>query len=169
MFGIVVYEIVAQCEPHTDKDPNQVAILIRWVCLFVSILFLSFFIWQTSHFDFLIWIQRQRIDTNNSFKLSSETCWIDANVLEETTSTTSCILFLSFCLFFVSVLSLTTITQLNKSNFFLISMMKGFWNDLRNVGTIETKNKFLCFLPLSLFSISLLHFKLFIFRTSFFH
>jgi serine/threonine protein kinase len=29
MFGIVVYEIVAQCEPHTDIDPNQVAILIR--------------------------------------------------------------------------------------------------------------------------------------------
>jgi serine/threonine protein kinase len=29
MFGIVVYEIVAQCEPHTDIDPKQVAILIR--------------------------------------------------------------------------------------------------------------------------------------------
>jgi hypothetical protein len=26
----------------------------EFVCLFVSILFLSFFIWQTSHFDFLI-------------------------------------------------------------------------------------------------------------------
>jgi serine/threonine protein kinase len=29
MFGIVVYEIVSQCEPHTDIDPKQVAILIR--------------------------------------------------------------------------------------------------------------------------------------------
>jgi serine/threonine protein kinase len=29
MFGIVVYEIVAQCEPHIHIDPNQVAILIR--------------------------------------------------------------------------------------------------------------------------------------------
>jgi serine/threonine protein kinase len=29
MFGIVVCEIVSQCEPHTDIDPNQVAILIR--------------------------------------------------------------------------------------------------------------------------------------------
>jgi serine/threonine protein kinase len=29
MFGIVMYEIVAQREPHVDKDPNQVAILIR--------------------------------------------------------------------------------------------------------------------------------------------
>jgi len=24
-----VYEIVAQCEPHVDVDPNEVAILIR--------------------------------------------------------------------------------------------------------------------------------------------
>jgi serine/threonine protein kinase len=29
MFGIVVYEIVSQREPHSDIDPNQVAILIR--------------------------------------------------------------------------------------------------------------------------------------------
>jgi serine/threonine protein kinase len=29
MFGIVVYEIVSQREPHTDIDPNQVAFLIR--------------------------------------------------------------------------------------------------------------------------------------------
>jgi serine/threonine protein kinase len=29
MFGIVVYEIVSQREPHTDIDPNQAAILIR--------------------------------------------------------------------------------------------------------------------------------------------
>jgi serine/threonine protein kinase len=29
MFGIVVYEIVAQREPHANADPNQVAILIR--------------------------------------------------------------------------------------------------------------------------------------------
>jgi serine/threonine protein kinase len=29
MFGIVVYEIVAQREPHTAMDPKQVAILIR--------------------------------------------------------------------------------------------------------------------------------------------
>jgi serine/threonine protein kinase len=29
MFGIVVYEIVAQNEPHVDVDPNQVAFLIR--------------------------------------------------------------------------------------------------------------------------------------------
>jgi insulin receptor len=29
MFGILVYEIVAQCEPHTDVDHNEVAILIR--------------------------------------------------------------------------------------------------------------------------------------------
>jgi serine/threonine protein kinase len=45
MFGVVVYEIVSQREPHTDIDPKQVAMLIRcvclFVCLFVSILFLS--------------------------------------------------------------------------------------------------------------------------------
>jgi serine/threonine protein kinase len=29
MFGIVVYEIVSQREPHTDIDPKQVGILIR--------------------------------------------------------------------------------------------------------------------------------------------
>jgi serine/threonine protein kinase len=29
MFAALVYEIVAQREPHTDKDPNQIAILIR--------------------------------------------------------------------------------------------------------------------------------------------
>jgi serine/threonine protein kinase len=29
MFGIVVYEIVAQREPHADIDPKQVVILIR--------------------------------------------------------------------------------------------------------------------------------------------
>jgi serine/threonine protein kinase len=29
MFGIVVYEIVSQCEPHTDIDPKQALILIR--------------------------------------------------------------------------------------------------------------------------------------------
>jgi hypothetical protein len=29
MFGMLVYEIVAQCEPHVDVDPNEVAILIR--------------------------------------------------------------------------------------------------------------------------------------------
>jgi hypothetical protein len=51
MFGIVVYEIVAQREPHTAMDPKQVAILIRWVCLFVSILF-SFAFHLT---NFLFW------------------------------------------------------------------------------------------------------------------
>jgi len=29
MFGVLVYEIVAQREPHTDKDPKQILILIR--------------------------------------------------------------------------------------------------------------------------------------------
>jgi serine/threonine protein kinase len=29
MFGILVYEIVARCEPHTDKNPKEVAVLIR--------------------------------------------------------------------------------------------------------------------------------------------
>jgi serine/threonine protein kinase len=29
MFGIVVYEIVSQSEPHANADPNQVSILIR--------------------------------------------------------------------------------------------------------------------------------------------
>jgi serine/threonine protein kinase len=29
MFGVLIYEIVAQREPHTDKDPNDVPILIR--------------------------------------------------------------------------------------------------------------------------------------------
>jgi serine/threonine protein kinase len=29
MFGMLSNEIVAQCEPHTDIDPYQVAILIR--------------------------------------------------------------------------------------------------------------------------------------------
>jgi serine/threonine protein kinase len=29
MFGIVVYEIVSQCEPHIDIDPKQVGFLIR--------------------------------------------------------------------------------------------------------------------------------------------
>jgi type II secretory pathway pseudopilin PulG len=29
MFGILVYEIAAQCEPHVDVDPNEVAFLIR--------------------------------------------------------------------------------------------------------------------------------------------
>jgi hypothetical protein len=69
----------------------------EFVCLFVSILF--FFTFHLTKISFLIFdfrIQRQRIDTRNSFKLSSETCWIDANVLEETTSTTSCILFFLF-------------------------------------------------------------------------
>jgi hypothetical protein len=32
---MLVYEIVAQREPHTDKDPNQIAILIRCVFEFV--------------------------------------------------------------------------------------------------------------------------------------
>jgi len=29
MFGILVYEIVAQCEPHVDIDPSEVSFLIR--------------------------------------------------------------------------------------------------------------------------------------------
>jgi serine/threonine protein kinase len=29
MFGVLVYEIVAQCEPHTTMDPKQISILIR--------------------------------------------------------------------------------------------------------------------------------------------
>jgi serine/threonine protein kinase len=29
MFGIVVYEIVAQREPHPTMDPKQIVILIR--------------------------------------------------------------------------------------------------------------------------------------------
>jgi serine/threonine protein kinase len=29
MFAVVVYEIVAQREPHSDKDPNQISFLIR--------------------------------------------------------------------------------------------------------------------------------------------
>jgi serine/threonine protein kinase len=29
MFGVLVYEIVAQCEPHTTMDPKQILILIR--------------------------------------------------------------------------------------------------------------------------------------------
>jgi hypothetical protein len=98
-----------------------------FVCLF-QFSFFSLLIWQTSHFDFLIWIQRQRIDTKNSFKLSSETCWIDANVLEETTSTTSCIL----SCFFIS-----NTHQFNNLIFSLIEMLIGFWNNLCNFGTIE--------------------------------
>jgi serine/threonine protein kinase len=31
MFGIVVYEIVAQCEPHSDKDPIEVSTQIRFI------------------------------------------------------------------------------------------------------------------------------------------
>jgi hypothetical protein len=62
-----------------------------------------FFWHEQSTYTVFIWIQRQRIDTRNSFKLSSETCGIDENVLEETTSTTSCILSLCvFLCFFVS-------------------------------------------------------------------
>jgi serine/threonine protein kinase len=33
MFGILVFEIVARREPHTDKDPDKVAALIRDNCL----------------------------------------------------------------------------------------------------------------------------------------
>jgi hypothetical protein len=29
MFAALVYEIVAQREPHSDKDPNQISFLIR--------------------------------------------------------------------------------------------------------------------------------------------
>jgi len=29
MFGILVYEIAARCEPHVDMDPNEAAVLIR--------------------------------------------------------------------------------------------------------------------------------------------
>jgi hypothetical protein len=29
MFGMLIYEIVAQCEPYTDIDPSEVAVLIR--------------------------------------------------------------------------------------------------------------------------------------------
>jgi hypothetical protein len=31
MFGALVYEIVAQREPHSDKDPKNVIALIRYV------------------------------------------------------------------------------------------------------------------------------------------
>jgi hypothetical protein len=76
---------------------------------------------ENNRFNCLSWIQRQRIDTRNSSKLSSETCWINANVLEETTSTTSCIL--SLCLF--------------KKKFFCwfspSLVLKEFWNNLSNV------------------------------------
>jgi hypothetical protein len=135
MFGIVVCEIVSQREPHTNIDPKQIVILIRWVCLFVSILFL--FIFHLTNFSFWFfhfWIQRQRIDTRNSFKLPSETCWIDANVLEERTSTTSCILFL-FCFLFCHFK-----TQINLTTWFvssLIEMLIGFWNNLWNVGIVS--------------------------------
>jgi serine/threonine protein kinase len=33
MFGVVVYEIVAQCEPHTDIDPKEAITLIKNTCL----------------------------------------------------------------------------------------------------------------------------------------
>jgi serine/threonine protein kinase len=33
MFGIVVYEIVSQCEPHTDKDPKEAIAQIKNTCL----------------------------------------------------------------------------------------------------------------------------------------
>jgi serine/threonine protein kinase len=29
MFGVVLYEIIAQREPHSDKDPKEVSTLIR--------------------------------------------------------------------------------------------------------------------------------------------
>lgn len=85
---------------------------------------------------FFIWIQRWRIDTRNSFKLSSETCWVDANVLEETTSTTSCIL----SLFLVSLFHTNSTIWFF---FSLIEMLIGFWNNLYNVGTIEIELLFL--------------------------
>jgi hypothetical protein len=87
---------------------------------------------------FFIWIQRWRIDTRNSFKLSSETCWIDANVLEETASTTSCIfsLYVFVFLFFVFLHFTHNSTIWFVSS--LIEMLIGFWNDLCNFETIES-------------------------------
>jgi len=29
MFAMLVYEVVARCEPHVDKDPNEAAARIR--------------------------------------------------------------------------------------------------------------------------------------------
>jgi len=46
---------------------------------------------------FICRIQEPRVDTRNSKRLSTETAQTDANVLEETTGTTSCILFNSPC------------------------------------------------------------------------
>jgi hypothetical protein len=111
-----VYEIVARCEPHFDKDPStvytQIRFKLKWTAFFV-ICVLSLYLYLYFNLNVLNYlmtetyfkIQRQRIDTRNSFKLSSETCWIDENVLEERSSTTSCILS-SFSHHFIIFLSL---------------------------------------------------------------
>jgi preprotein translocase subunit SecG len=89
-----------------------VLILFRWVCCLFEFSFFHFSFEKLLILIFFVWIQRQRIDTRNSFKLSSETCWIDANVLEKRTQTTSCILLSIFC--FIS-LSLSLCVVLNQS------------------------------------------------------
>jgi hypothetical protein len=101
------------------------------VSLFVSNS-LSFHLHLTnfSFWSFHLWIQRWRIDTRNSFKLSSETCWIDANVLEERTSTTSCIL--AFCFLFLFLHITHCLDSLSSFTFqFISEYFPLFLNTLR--------------------------------------
>jgi hypothetical protein len=138
MFGIVVYEIVAQREPHANADPNQVAILIRWVCcLFVSMFFLSFFMWQTSYFDFCR-LNTEMKDWHQQFLqivLRNLLNWckcVGRNNLNN-------VLYL-FSLFLVSLFHTNSTIWFFSS---LIEMLIGFWNNSWNVGTIEIELLFL--------------------------
>jgi serine/threonine protein kinase len=135
MFGIVVYEIVSQCEPHCDRDPLEVSTQIRLIfsenCYF-EIFSFSFFIWQTSHFRFLIFEYRDKgltpeIPSNCPQKLVEfmQMCW---KIQPQQRP-------LSFSLLFcLLILHLTNISTTN--NFFLRSNMnrilKRFVNFYKN-------------------------------------
>jgi hypothetical protein len=122
-------------EPHTNIDPNQVAILIRWVCLFVSILF---------HFhltNFSFWFFHLNTETKDwhqkflQFVLRNLLNWCKCVGRNNLNNVLYPLLFLLFFVFYFLFFFISHTKNL--ICFFLIEMLIGFWNNLFNVGTIE--------------------------------
>jgi hypothetical protein len=92
--NLILTKILQQFTLKSGSNWNELFSLWFVICVLSLYLYFNFnlnvmnYLLTETYFK----IQRQRIDTRNSFKLSSETCWIDENVLEERSSTTSCIL-----------------------------------------------------------------------------
>jgi serine/threonine protein kinase len=176
LFDISVWNCCAKwtsykCGPcwcWTIDSVSSIVVAIWLFLIWVKIMLLCLFQFMTltHHTQYL---QRPRIDTRDSSRMSRETRTIDENVLEQRSQSTSCIpslYLLKLCLFWFVKLTLTLTFKRSEMNlslfqfYFLVDCcipwfethkLKELWNHLCNVATITATMK----TPLTTYALNL--------------